>query len=68
MKRCLEMAKQTYLTASGKTELEIELDELKRVQRPQIAERIRTAKEFGEMPEGGEFDEAKNQQAFVEAG
>jgi transcription elongation factor GreA len=57
---------QTFLTAEGKTELEEELRRLKYERRPEIAAKIHEAKEFGEMSEGGEFDEAKNEQAFIE--
>ena len=60
------MAKQTYLTAEGKAELEDELGSLKYERRPEIAAKIHRSKEFGEMPEGGEFDDAKNEQAFIE--
>lgn len=60
------MEEQTYLTPAGKAELEAELKKLKLEARPQIAAKIHRAKEFGEMSEGGEFDEAKNEQAFIE--
>ena len=60
------MGTQTFLTAEGKTELEEELRRLKYERRPEIAAKIHEAKEFGEMSEGGEFDEAKNEQAFIE--
>lgn len=54
------------LTAQGKIELEAELENLKHVVRPQLSERIHESKEFGEMAEGGEFDDAKNELGFVE--
>ena len=60
------MGTQTFLTAEGKAELEEELRRLKYERRPEIAAKIHEAKEFGEMSEGGEFDEAKNEQAFIE--
>ena len=54
------------LTAQGKVDLEAELENLKHVVRPALSERIHQAKEFGEMAEGGEFDDAKNELGFVE--
>ena len=54
------------LTAAGKTKLEAELENLKTVARPRLSERIHEAKEFGEMAEGGEYDDAKNELGFVE--
>ena len=60
------MGTQTFLTVEGKAELEEELRRLKYERRPEIAAKIHEAKEFGEMSEGGEFDEAKNEQAFIE--
>ncbi len=60
------MGAQTFLTVEGKAELQEELRQLKYERRPEIAAKIHKAKEFGEMPEGGEFDETKNEQAFIE--
>ena len=54
------------LTAAGKAELEAELENLKTVVRPHLSERIHESKEFGEMAEGGEYDDAKNELGFVE--
>ena len=54
------------LTAHGKIELEAELENLTHVVRPRLSERIHKSKEFGEMAEGGEFDDAKNELGFVE--
>ena len=54
------------LTSQGKIELEAELENLRKVVRPQLSERIHEAKEFGEQAEGGEFDDAKNELGFVE--
>lgn len=56
----------TLLTAEGKRKLEEELDHLKRVKRPQVAERIRQAKEEGDLRENAEYDDAKMEQGFVE--
>ena len=54
------------LTQDGLTRLEEELDQLKTVRRPQVAERIRQAKELANTQNNAEFDDAKNDQAFVE--
>ena len=60
------MDTQTFLTAEGKTKLDAELRELKYKRRPEIAAKIHNAKEFGEISDAGEFDESKNEQAFIE--
>lgn len=43
-----------------------ELDYLKNQKRPQVSERIKLAKEFGDLSENAEYQEAKDEQAFVE--
>ena len=58
--------KETYLTAAGKQKLEQELDYLRTVRRPQVADHIREAKEGGDVMENAGYDEAKNEQAFIE--
>jgi len=55
-----------YLTPEGYSRLEDELRQLVEVRRPQIAEMIRNAKEDGDVMENAAYDEAKDQQAFVE--
>jgi transcription elongation factor GreA len=55
----------TYLTTEGLRELEEELDQLRSVRRLEVAERIQDSKEVGEL-ENAEYEEAKNEQAFVE--
>jgi len=55
-----------FLTEEGRTRLMAELDDLKTVQRPGIIKRIHEAKEFGELNEGNESDEVRNEQAFIE--
>ena len=47
--------------------LEAELEELKTVKRKEIAEKIKVALSFGDLSENSEYDEAKNEQAIVEA-
>ncbi len=58
--------KQVYLTREGYSKLEEELKMLRNVRRPQVAERIRRAKEFTDTVDNAEYDDAKNEQAFVE--
>lgn len=57
---------EVLLTAEGIRRLEEELDELKTVKRQEVAERIKVAIAFGDISENAEYDEAKNEQAFVE--
>lgn len=47
--------------------MEAELDELKGVKRKEVAEKIKVALSFGDLSENSEYDEAKNEQAIVEA-
>jgi transcription elongation factor GreA len=54
------------LTEEGLAKLEQELDFLKHTRRPQVAERIRQAKELASTQNNAEYDDAKNEQAFVE--
>lgn len=61
------MQKQVLLTDEGLKKLETELDELKTVKRKEIAEKIKVALSFGDLSENSEYDEAKNDQAMVEA-
>jgi len=57
---------QIKLTKKGYEELKKRLHYLKAVQRPEVAQRIRQAKEFGEIGENSEYEDAKLEQAFVE--
>ena len=61
------MAKQVILTEEGLAALKNELEELKSVKRKEIAEKIKVALSFGDLSENSEYDEAKNDQAIVEA-
>jgi transcription elongation factor GreA len=54
------------ITKDGLRQLEAELDELVQVRRPEIAERIRQAREFGDIAENAEYTEAKNDQSLLE--
>ncbi|MGN0038583.1 MAG: transcription elongation factor GreA [Coriobacteriales bacterium] len=55
------------LTQEGKTKLEEELHYLETEKREEIGERIRVAREFGDISENSEYDDAKNEQAFLES-
>ena len=59
--------KQVILTQEGLEKLEQELEELKSVKRKEIAEKIKVALSFGDLSENSEYDEAKNEQAIMEA-
>ena len=61
------MSKEIILTDEGLRKLEEELEQLKTVKRKEIAEKIKEALSFGDLSENSEYDEAKNEQAFVEA-
>lgn len=58
--------KELVLTQEGLQKLEEELAELKAVHRREVNERIRQAKEFGDITENAEYEDAKQEQAFVE--
>ena len=60
------MAEEVMLTKEGKEELEKRLEYLKLVKRAEITERIKTAREFGDLSENAEYDAAKNEQAMIE--
>jgi transcription elongation factor GreA len=61
------LVKQILLTKEGLEKMEAELDELKGVKRKEVAEKIKVALSFGDLSENSEYDEAKNEQAIVEA-
>ncbi len=58
--------KPTYLSREGEAALRAELEELVNVRRSEVAARIHDAKEHGDLSENAEYEEAKNEQAFVE--
>ena len=60
------MAEKAILTEEGLKELQKRLDELKFVKRPEITERIKIARDFGDLSENAEYDAAKNEQARIE--
>jgi transcription elongation factor GreA len=58
--------KPTYLSKDGLEKLRAELDEMVSIKRAEIAQRIHDAKEHGDLSENAEYEDAKNEQAFVE--
>lgn len=58
--------KSFYMTEEGKAKLEEELHTLKTVKRKEVVERIKIARDFGDLSENSEYDSAKEEQAFVE--
>jgi len=61
------MNKEVALTPEGQAKLEDELKHLETVRRREVGERIKEAKEFGDISENSEYDDAKNEQAWVES-
>ena len=61
------MAKQTLLTDEGLKNYEQELEYLKTVKRKKNKKKIKVALSFGDLSENSEYDEAKNDQAMLEA-
>lgn len=60
------MAEQVFLTESGYKALDDKLRNLKEVRRGEVAEKIKIAREFGDISENAEFDAAKEEQAQIE--
>lgn len=58
--------KEVILTPDGLKKLEQELEDLKTVKRKEVAGRIKEAISFGDISENSEYEEAKNEQAFIE--
>ncbi len=58
--------KEVMLTLDGLNKLEKELEYLKTVRRREVAERIKQALEFGDISENSEYEDAKNEQGFIE--
>ena len=58
--------KEVILTAEGYKKLQQEIDLLRGDKRREVAERIRVAREFGDIAENAEYDDAKNEQAMLE--
>ncbi|KKR51362.1 MAG: Transcription elongation factor GreA [Candidatus Curtissbacteria bacterium GW2011_GWA1_40_16] len=60
-------SKKFILTKEGLEHLKLEHEKLTKVIRPQIAQRIQTAREFGDLAENTEYDAAKEEQSLIEA-
>jgi len=58
--------KDVILTAEGYERLKEEIEHLQTVKRREVAERIKVAREFGDIQENAEYDDAKNEQALLE--
>ena len=61
------MPKDVILTPEGLSNLKAELDELTTSRRREVAQRIKEAREFGDISENAEYDDAKNEQAMLES-
>jgi transcription elongation factor GreA len=59
--------KKHYMTVEGKKKLEEELTYLTTKKRKEVVERIKVARDFGDLSENSEYDAAKDEQAFVES-
>lgn len=55
------------MTVEGKQKLEAELEDLRLNQRPQIIERIKIARSYGDLSENSEYESAKNEQSMLES-
>ncbi len=60
------MSRESLITPEGLKKLKAELEEMTTVRRREIAERIKEAREFGDISENAEYDAAKNDQAMLE--
>jgi transcription elongation factor GreA len=61
------MAREVVLTPEGFEKLKSEIEYLRTEKRREVAERIKEAREFGDISENAEYDHAKNEQAMLEA-
>ena len=61
------MQKDVLLTPEGLDKLKAEIEHLSVDKRKEVAERIKEAREFGDISENSEYDDAKNEQAMLEA-
>lgn len=60
------MARESLITPEGLEKLKSDLHELQTTRRREVAERIKEAREFGDISENSEYDDAKNEQAMLE--
>ena len=61
------MAKEVVVTSEGYKKLEAELENLRTVRRQEVADKIKTARGYGDLSENAEYDAAKEEQAILEA-
>jgi transcription elongation factor GreA len=61
-----KFVKEVILTPEGHEKLKEEIEHLSTVKRREVAERIKQAREFGDIAENSEYDDAKNEQAMLE--
>ena len=61
------MARESLITPEGLEKLKTELQDLQTTRRREVAERIKEAREFGDICENAEYDDAKNEQAMLES-
>ena len=57
---------RVYVSAEGLERMKEELEELRNIRRPEVAELIQRAKELGDITDSAQYDAAKNEQAFLE--
>jgi transcription elongation factor GreA len=60
------VSRESLITKEGLTKLKDEIDHLSTTKRREVAERIKEAREFGDIMENSEYDDAKNEQAMLE--
>jgi transcription elongation factor GreA len=60
------VTRQSVITQEGLEKLKEEIEQLSTVKRREVAERIKEAREFGDISENAEYDDAKNEQALLE--
>jgi transcription elongation factor GreA len=60
------VARESLITQDGLEKLKAEIEELSTTKRREVAERIKEAREFGDIAENSEYDDAKNEQALLE--
>lgn len=59
------MAEEIVLTPAGKIKIELELEQLRSVEMPALAERIRDARDLGDLSENFDYQDSKRQQGFI---
>lgn len=60
------MKNQTILSVSGLEKLKAEIVDLKKNRRPEVIERLKSARALGDLSENSEYDDARNEQSFIE--